>query len=121
MQALTKKPHIENGLVTLHFEVRPENADRIREFVKQIEPVQEDETSITLEDFFSKHFQGQTEAAVSLRGCRYREDLTQKQLADMAGIPQRHISEMENGKRPIGKERAKKLAKVLNADYRMFL
>jgi transcriptional regulator with XRE-family HTH domain len=62
-----------------------------------------------------------TEAAVSLRGCRYREDLTQKQLADMAGIPQRHISEMENGKRPIGKERAKKLAKVLNADYRMFM
>ncbi|MBW6499687.1 MAG: helix-turn-helix transcriptional regulator, partial [Bacteroidales bacterium] len=55
------------------------------------------------------------------RGYRYREDLTQKQLADLAGIPQRHISEMENSKRPIGKERAKKLAKVLNADYRLFL
>lgn len=77
--------------------------------------------STTLEDFFSKHYQGQTEAAVSLRGYRYREDLTQKQLADLAGIPQRHISEMENGKRPIGKERAKKLAKALNADYRLFL
>jgi DNA-binding XRE family transcriptional regulator len=77
--------------------------------------------STTLEDFFSKHYQGQTEAAVSLRGYRYREDLTQKQFADLAGIPQRHISEMETGKRPIGKERAKKLAKVLNADYRMLL
>jgi plasmid maintenance system antidote protein VapI len=39
----------------------------------------------------------------------------------MTGIHRRHISEMENGKRPIGKENAKKLAKVLNADYRMFL
>jgi DNA-binding XRE family transcriptional regulator len=120
MQALTKKPHTEKGLVTLRFKVRPENADRIKEFVRQIEPA-EDEPSISLEDFFSKHFTGQTEAAVALRGYRYREDLTQKQLADQAGIPQRHISEMENGKRPIGKERAKKLAKVLNADYRMLL
>ena len=29
----------------------------------------------------------------------------------MTGLPQRHISEMETGKRQIGKERAKKLAK----------
>jgi hypothetical protein len=36
-------------------------------------------------------------------------------------LKQRQISEMENGKRPIGKEGAKKLTKVLNADYRMLL
>ncbi len=121
MQVLTKKPHIENELVTLRFKVRPENADCIREFVKQIEPAQEEEAPITLEDFFSKHFPGQTEAAVSLRGLRTRENMSQVKLAELTGIPQRHISEMENGKRSIGKERAKKLAKVLNADYRMFL
>jgi len=28
---------------------------------------------------------------------------------------------MENGKRPIGKENAKKLAEVLHTDYRVFL
>ena len=39
----------------------------------------------------------------------------------MTGIPQRHISEMEHGKRPIGKERAKKLAKVLKVDYHILL
>jgi transcriptional regulator with XRE-family HTH domain len=40
----------------------------------------------------------------------------------MTGIPQRHISEMENGKRGIGKERARKLAKALRvSDYRFFL
>jgi hypothetical protein len=48
--------------------------------------------------------------------------LTQRRLAEMSGIPQRHISEMENGKRQIGRERAKKLADALHvADYRVFL
>jgi len=60
-------------------------------------------------------------AGVALRGMRYREDLTQAQLAERTGIPQRHISEMENGKRGIGKENARKLAPALNAEYRLFL
>jgi len=58
---------------------------------------------------------------VCIRGGRGKEGLTQKQLAEMTGIAQHHISEMENGKRPIGKETAKKLAKALNIDYRVFL
>lgn len=76
---------------------------------------------ITAAEFYDKHFTGHPPWAVALRGYRYREDLTQTKLADLTGIPQRHISEMENGKRPIGKERAKVLAKVLNTDYRVFL
>jgi transcriptional regulator with XRE-family HTH domain len=47
--------------------------------------------------------------------------MSQVKLAELTGIPQRHISEMENGKRPIGKERAKVLAKALNCDYRIML
>jgi len=39
----------------------------------------------------------------------------------MTGIPRRHISEMEHGKRPIGKETARRLAKALKCDYRVFL
>ena len=58
---------------------------------------------------------------VCLAGVRYREGISQRKLADLTGIPQRHISEMENGKRPIGKERAKVLAKALNTGYRIFL
>jgi DNA-binding XRE family transcriptional regulator len=59
---------------------------------------------------------------VALRGARSKEGLTQKQLAALVGIAQHHISEMENGKRPIGKETAKKLAEALGiADYRVFL
>ena len=41
-----------------------------------------------------------------LRAARNKEGMTQSQLAQRTGIPQRHISEMEHGKRSIGKERA---------------
>ena len=58
---------------------------------------------------------------VALRGARKREALTQIELARLAGVSQTHISEMEQGKRPIGKEMAKRLAKVLKVNYRVFL
>jgi len=59
--------------------------------------------------------------SIALRGARKRENLTQQALAKLMGINQTHISEMENRKRPIGKEMAKRLAAVLNVDYRIFL
>ena len=54
----------------------------------------------------------------------YRENagLTQAALGErMGGIPRQHISNMENGRRPIGKENAKRLAAALHVDYRVFL
>ena len=59
--------------------------------------------------------------AVALRGARKREGLTQGDLSERAGIPQGHISEMENGRRAIGKETAKKLGRALNISYKIFL
>jgi len=56
-----------------------------------------------------------------LAGLRYREGFKQREVAERTGIPQRHISEMENGKRTIGKKNSKLLAKVFNVDYRLFL
>ena len=54
----------------------------------------------------------------------YRENagLTQAALGErMGGIPRQHISNMENGRRPIGKENAKRLAAALHVDYRVLL
>lgn len=56
-----------------------------------------------------------------LSGARFREGLTQVELAERSGIPRRHISEMENGKRPIGKGNARKLADALGVDARLLL
>jgi DNA-binding XRE family transcriptional regulator len=58
--------------------------------------------------------------SVALRGARKRETLTQKELARLVGVGQTHISEMEHGKRPIGKDMARRLAKVLKVNYRFF-
>ena len=60
-------------------------------------------------------------AGYYLRVYRQRAELTQKSLAEQTGIRQHHLSEMENNKRVIGKVNAKKLADILNCDYRKFL
>jgi DNA-binding XRE family transcriptional regulator len=58
---------------------------------------------------------------ITLRGARIKEGMTQKALSAKAGIPQGHISAMENGKRPIGKWTAQKLGNALNVNYKVFL
>lgn len=60
-------------------------------------------------------------AAALLRGSRHKEGMTQLELADRLGIRQSHLSEMENGRRPIGRTMARRLGEVLACDYRMFL
>lgn len=60
-------------------------------------------------------------AGEAVRGFRIHKGWTQVQLAAKSGISQRHISQMENGKLPIGKVRAKRFAEVFDADYRVFL
>lgn len=66
-------------------------------------------------------FSGNEKGTV-LKGARLREGLTQKQLSETTGIPQRHISEMETGNRQVGRKRAEILADALNiSDYRMLL
>ncbi|MDY6824683.1 MAG: helix-turn-helix transcriptional regulator [Thermodesulfobacteriota bacterium] len=75
--------------------------------------------SVSWRDAFPEYRDNEPGAA--LAGARYKENLTQRQLSDLTGIPQRHISEMENGKRTIGRKNARLLADALNIDYRVFM
>ncbi|MBI2339723.1 MAG: helix-turn-helix transcriptional regulator [Deltaproteobacteria bacterium] len=61
------------------------------------------------------------EAAYMLKAARKRAGMTQMQLAKSLEMPQGNISQIESGKRPIGKALAKRLAKIFNLDYRVFL
>jgi DNA-binding XRE family transcriptional regulator len=70
----------------------------------------------TIEEFFPNHHAGD-----SIRGVRYREGLTQRQLAEKAGISIHNLSNMEHGRRPVGKDMAKRLAGALNTDWRLLL
>jgi hypothetical protein len=56
--------------------------------------------SVSIEEAFPGY--ADNPLGLALRGARYREGLTQRQLADLTEIPQRHISEMESGERQIG-------------------
>lgn len=90
---------------------------------KQESQLREEEKSISADEYIEK---AQEELnlpmwSISLAGLRYREDLTQKQLGEMIDVKQSNISLMERGLRPIGKNIAKRLAKVFKADYRIFL
>lgn len=108
-----KTPHTE--ITEIHF-LRPESHRSKAIAILEELGFHEISEMISFEEAFPDHHPGR-----NIVGYRRRECLTQKELSQATGIPQPHISEMENNRRPIGKKNAKKLAKVLNADYRMFL
>jgi DNA-binding XRE family transcriptional regulator len=92
---------------------------QLREVAKSL-GLRDASDSVTIEEAFPGY--GENPLGMALRGARSREGFTQRKLAEMTGMPQRHISEMETGKRQIGRERARKLAEALHvSDYRVFL
>jgi DNA-binding XRE family transcriptional regulator len=104
-------------MVTLQLKVHRHNARKVKLYAEAIEA--EEERTYTVAEVFPEYIG--KEPQIALRAYRNREALTQKQLSELTGIPQHHISEMENGKRSIGRERAKKLADALHCDYRQLL
>ncbi len=80
-----------------------------------------DEETTSWEELAADRIKRYTEAGLALRGARYREGISQKELAKQCGISQENLSKMENGKRVIGEKAAKKLAKALRIDYRLLM
>lgn len=93
-----------------------------KELEKVLEKYSEDEDSpVAWEVLAKERIKKYKKSGLVLRGMRYREGFSQKYLAEASGITQNEISNIENGKRTVGKKVAEKLAKVLNFDYRMLL
>lgn len=117
MPETTKKRHADEDMITIHLRVHRSNAPKIKQYAETIEAGAE--RNYTIPEVFPEYVG--KDKPVAIRAYRNRENLTQRQLAELTGIPQRHISEMETGKRVIGKEMAKRLSKALKADYRTLL
>jgi DNA-binding XRE family transcriptional regulator len=83
--------------------------------------VKVDSSTIPVTELFSHLTQKSSESGVLLKGLRYREGLSQMQLAQKLNISQANLSAMENGRRNIGKELAKRIAEFFGLDYRIFL
>lgn len=78
--------------------------------------------SIPWRELAKKHFEAAGgEGAFMVREARKRVGMTQMKLAEKLGMPQGNVSQLEAGRRPIGKKLAKRLSKILNVDYRVFL
>ena len=111
-----KKPPIN---ATLVFHGPAEKQEEAVRLLKKLGFSRADNDSIPWDQAFNEFADNKTGAF--LAGARHKEGLTQVKLSAMTGIPQRHISEMEQGKRPIGKKNAIIFSKVLDINYRMFL
>ena len=117
MSALTKKHHTDDvakiswhgGLYVVPIEVM----ERYK--------VPSGDHYVFIDDLFSELTQKSGEPGVLLKGLRYREGLSQIEFAKKLNISQTNLSAMENGKRAIGKELAKRIADIFGLDYRVFL
>ena len=79
------------------------------------------EPLVLIEDVFPDLRGSRKRPAAILRGYRYRDDLSQVDLAKRLGITQADVSNLESGRRPISKKMAEKLAKIFKTSYRVFL
>lgn len=117
MSALTKKHHIDDvAKISWHgglYAVPIEVMERYK--------VTSNDQYTSIDALFSDLTQKSGEPGVLLKGLRYREGLSQIEFAKKLNISQTNLSAMENGKRTIGKELAKRIADIFGLDYRIFL
>ena len=99
------------------FMVPAPRAAAILELVREYQVEENVPADEVLRDVHEKY--GKTGSVI--RGLRAREDMTQIDLAKKLSVTQGDLSKMENGKRPVGKAMARRLAKVFSTDYRLFI
>ena len=97
MQALTKKRPTEK-LVEVRFRGTISSVNKLRRTARALSIVDLSEKSVEKEYYTPEELSPELKtnrAGVCIRGGRVKEGLTQKQLAELIGIAQHHISEME--------------------------
>lgn len=75
----------------------------------------------TINDAFGDLIEKYGEPGVLLKGLRHKEGLSQIEFAKIIGITQTNLSAMENERRAIGKEIAKRIMNRFGVDYRLLL
>ncbi|EKR64995.1 MULTISPECIES: helix-turn-helix transcriptional regulator [Leptospira] len=93
------------------------------EFGKRVEVQDEDDVSVPFrESEFWKKYGHLATPGSHMKTYREMAGWSQSELGQkLGGIGRSHISEYESGKRPIGKDLAKKLAKLFKTSPAMFI
>lgn len=125
MSAHLKTHHIEKNVMEVvlkipgkksrHSLIPMEFSERFESLLNKYEKHDSVDWEVVAKNSIAKHKQ----AGMVLRGARYREGMSQKELARQSGVSQDNISRIENGKRGVGAAVAKKLAKPLKINYRL--
>ncbi|MHC1713844.1 MAG: helix-turn-helix transcriptional regulator [Solidesulfovibrio sp.] len=119
MLGLTREQTTDE-FVDLSFRVPKDKAELVKRvlaaLIEQAAPIAGDGEALTIEEAL-----GPSTPASALRGYRHRETLTQAQLAKLVGVSKQNISDMECGRRTVGKEMAQRLGAALNAPWKRFL
>ena len=105
------------GIRLRYFDVPTKIVSNIISIVKDYER----EETVDWRGAFSKEIKELGESALALKGARAKENMTQKKLANLLGTSQVYISQLENGRKEINKQMAKKLEKIFNINYKVFL
>jgi len=131
MQARTKKRPTEAGAEVVvkqgrsswRFKIPKSTLDQVVKYLARVDrgEAAADPGTVPADEVFSGLHAKYGKPGTVLRGFRARDGLTQVALASRLGVPQGDVSAMENGRRPIGKAMAKRLAEVFKVDYRVFL
>lgn len=100
------------------FEIPKERAKAVKDLLADYVS---DGLHVSPEEVFADLRERFSQAGMRIKGGRAKEGLTQLELAAKIRVTQGDLSKMENGKRPIGKDIARRLAKALKVDYRLFL
>lgn len=125
------RPTEKNGMVEILFSTHQryrvpfnhvEDLSHLLESLKYVKKVETTEDEwISLETLLAKDVEKYTWPGLALKGARLKENFTQAQLSKKLGIRQENLSKMERGKRTISPAMAKRLAKILKVDYKIFL
>ena len=115
MQAVVKTPHIEVNIKG----VIPQKLISLlkEEYGEEVKVIDNDDDKLVnvFETPWYKNIKEALTPGEILRIYRENRTITQTRLGELlGGIPRQHISNMENGKRPISLKTAKKLAKLFN-------
>jgi DNA-binding XRE family transcriptional regulator len=123
MQAVVKTPHIKINVqgdiipAKLIFLLKEEYGNKVK-FVEE----ENDKLVNAVNTQWYKNIKAATMPGDYLRIYRERKGITQTKLGEMAGgIPRQHISNMENGRRPISLKVARTFADVLDVPFEIFL
>ena len=122
MLAVVKTPRIE---ISIKGDIPPKIITLLKEeYGKKVHIIndEDDEYVNIIETDWYKKIKSENTPGENMKIYRKIHKITQEKLGEMlGGIPKQHISNMENGIRPISKITAKKLTKIFDVSVERFI